>query len=52
MFWIIMFVSVFLFFLILWITLNHIYDKAVAARAEKRAKEHFKTTERFYRNIG
>ncbi len=52
MFWTLVFIVALLIF---WGTSkigDHIFDKAAAVRAEKRAKEHFKTTERFRRSIG
>jgi len=52
MFWILVFCVALLLF---WGTTkigDRIFDKAAAVRAEKRAKEHFKTTEQFRRSIG
>lgn len=52
MIWVLSFVVALGFYWGLWSVLDRIFDKAEAVRAEKRAKEHFKETERFRRNIG
>lgn len=52
MFWILVFVVAFLLFLGWTKVVDLIFNKAAAVRTETRAKEHFKTTERFRRSIG
>lgn len=49
--WILLFVMVLIFFGALWKLLDHLYDKAADARADKRAKEHFEKTERYRRGV-
>ncbi len=50
--WVLLFVLAFMFYWGLCRLVDHMLDKAAADRAEKRAKEHFKQTERFRRSIG
>ena len=52
MFWILVYVLAFLLFWGMSKIFDILYNRVEAARAEKRATNHFEATERFRRSIG